>query len=133
MKSEWLTSICCFPHHSPPIPFLPLHFSPSSAVSPLPLLASIPLSVSSSFSLHSVGIQTHRRCLGLFPETGNEWRCCESMCVCEGIAISVSVSIILIAFHVCASVTQCREGRGVCSASVCGIGKTEGYDGDQCI
>lgn len=53
--------------------------------------------------------------------------------MCERIAISVSVSIILIAFHVCVSVTQCREGRGVCSASVCGIGRTEGYEVDQCV
>ena len=117
----------------PPSPFCLSISPPLRLCHPSPLLASIPLSVSSSFSLHSVGIQTHRRCLGLFPETGNEWRCCESMCVCEGIAISVSVSIIWIAFHVCASVTQCREGRGVCSASVCGIGTTEGYDGDQCV
>ncbi len=55
------------------------------------------------------------------------------VCVCKEIAISASVSIILKAFHVCVSERQCREGRGVCSAPVRGIGTTEGYEVDQCV
>ena len=100
-----------------PIPFLPLHLSPSLAVSPLPPPRLHP-SLSSSFSLHSVGIQTHQRCLGLFPETGNEWRCCESMCVWRDCYFCGCVNHFHSVSCVCVCYTMQRGQRCVFSLSV---------------
>ena len=131
MKSEWLTSICCFPHHSPPSPFCLSISPPLWLCHPSPLLASIPLSLQASLYILLEFRLTKDVWVSFLKQAMNGD--VVKVCVCEGIAISVAVSIIFIAFHVCASVTQCREGRGVCSASVCGIGTTEGYEGDQCV